>query len=212
MTSGISHFPTDALSADRSNHGLWTAPQANCDNCASPTSTVLGSRHFSFSSRRNTQTQRSSESTLDSTPSSPSGSSATSCSPSERERRSLNQGKRVAQIIKLKPECVEEYKKIHAAVWPEVLKAIRSSGIRDCRFSLLILFSPFHEKRSGGEIRIIYDIHKEKKEKRNKACGSFGPSSRSSSEATPTIYPCCIRISFCELAFREQFLTTCINV
>jgi len=31
------------------------------------------------------------------------------------------QGKRVAQIVKLKPECVEEYKKCHAKVWPDVL-------------------------------------------------------------------------------------------
>ena len=34
-------------------------------------------------------------------------------------------------VIKLKPEVIPEYKRIHAAVWPEVLKAIRDSNIRN---------------------------------------------------------------------------------
>ncbi|PQE22909.1 hypothetical protein CJF30_00008493 [Rutstroemia sp. NJR-2017a BBW] len=53
-----------------------------------------------------------------------------------------NQGRRFAQIIKLKPECVEDYKKCHAKVWPEVLQQIKSCAIEDCRccFLLFILF------------------------------------------------------------------------
>jgi L-rhamnose mutarotase len=43
------------------------------------------------------------------------------------------QGRRVAQIVKLKPECVEEYKKCHAKVWPEVLQQIKNSNIEDCK-------------------------------------------------------------------------------
>jgi hypothetical protein len=47
-------------------------------------------------------------------------------------------GKRVAQIVKLKPEFVEEYKKCHAAVWPEVLKQIKNSNIEDCELPYLM--------------------------------------------------------------------------
>ena len=36
---------------------------------------------------------------------------------------------RMAQIIKVKPEVIPEYKRIHAAVWPEILKSIKDSGI-----------------------------------------------------------------------------------
>ncbi|GAB3921107.1 hypothetical protein GCM10011575_16620 [Microlunatus endophyticus] len=38
---------------------------------------------------------------------------------------------RVAQIIRLKPEVIQEYKRIHAAVWPGVLEQIHGSGIRN---------------------------------------------------------------------------------
>ena len=38
---------------------------------------------------------------------------------------------RMAQIIKVKPEAIPEYKRIHAAVWPEILKAIADSNIRN---------------------------------------------------------------------------------
>lgn len=51
--------------------------------------------------------------------------------------RLKNQGKRVAQIIKLRPECVEVYKECHAKVWPEVLKQIKDSNIEDCESNLL---------------------------------------------------------------------------
>ena len=38
---------------------------------------------------------------------------------------------RMGRVIKLKPEVIPEYKRIHAAVWPEVLKAISDSNIRN---------------------------------------------------------------------------------
>jgi len=41
------------------------------------------------------------------------------------------QGRRIAQIVKLKPEYVDKYKECHAKVWPEVLKQIKSSNIDD---------------------------------------------------------------------------------
>ena len=39
------------------------------------------------------------------------------------------QGKRIAQIIKLKADHVEEYKKIHKSVWPGVLKQIDRKSV-----------------------------------------------------------------------------------
>lgn len=54
----------------------------------------------------------------------------------QRERsfstRQKNPGKRVAQIVRLKPEHIEEYKACHAKVWPEVLKQIKDCNIEDC--------------------------------------------------------------------------------
>ena len=41
-------------------------------------------------------------------------------------------GRRFAQIIKLKPECVAQYKEVHAKIWPEVAKQIRECNIQDC--------------------------------------------------------------------------------
>ena len=34
-------------------------------------------------------------------------------------------------VIGVKPEKIEEYKKLHAAVWPDVLKMIKSCNIRN---------------------------------------------------------------------------------
>lgn len=44
-----------------------------------------------------------------------------------------NEPQRFGQFVYLKAECLEEYKKMHAAVWPEVLAQIEDSNIRDCR-------------------------------------------------------------------------------
>ncbi|KAH7555209.1 hypothetical protein BM1_06832 [Bipolaris maydis] len=43
--------------------------------------------------------------------------------------------RRIAQWLYLKPEAIDEYKKCHAAVWPEVLEQIKDSNIRDCKYS-----------------------------------------------------------------------------
>lgn len=51
---------------------------------------------------------------------------------SPAEARVKNPGKRFAQIVKLKPEHYDEYKKVHAAVWPEVAKQIKNCNIIDC--------------------------------------------------------------------------------
>ena len=48
--------------------------------------------------------------------------------------RLKNQGRRIAQIVKLKPNCIEKYKECHAKVWPEVLKQIKDSNIEDCEY------------------------------------------------------------------------------
>jgi len=39
--------------------------------------------------------------------------------------------KRYGSVIRVRPEKLEEYKKLHAAVWPEVLEIIRDSNIRN---------------------------------------------------------------------------------
>ncbi|PPR06228.1 hypothetical protein CVT24_000619 [Panaeolus cyanescens] len=52
--------------------------------------------------------------------------------------------KRICQIIKLKPECKDEYIQIHQQTWPAVLLALQRSNIIDYsihyaeRFDLLI--------------------------------------------------------------------------
>jgi hypothetical protein len=43
--------------------------------------------------------------------------------------RLKHQGRRVAQIVKLKPEFVEKYKECHSKVWPEVLKQIKECNV-----------------------------------------------------------------------------------
>ncbi|KAK0609332.1 hypothetical protein B0T17DRAFT_501639 [Bombardia bombarda] len=50
-------------------------------------------------------------------------------------------GRRFAQIVKLKPEFVDKYKQVHAAVWPEVLLQIKHCNIRD--------YSIFHDPGTG---------------------------------------------------------------
>jgi hypothetical protein len=56
-------------------------------------------------------------------------SSSFPAGPSIREKY---KGRRIAQIVKLKPEFVSKYKECHAKVWPEVLKQIRDCRIEDC--------------------------------------------------------------------------------
>lgn len=39
--------------------------------------------------------------------------------------------RRFGQTIGIRPDRVEEYKQLHAAVWPEILHAIHAAGIRN---------------------------------------------------------------------------------
>lgn len=39
--------------------------------------------------------------------------------------------KRFGQMVRLRPEATEEYKKIHVKIWQEIEDAIRESGIRN---------------------------------------------------------------------------------
>lgn len=58
--------------------------------------------------------------------------------------------KRIAQIIALKPEALEEYKRVHAAVWPSVLGMIAKCNIRNYsiflreRENLLFAYMEYH--------------------------------------------------------------------
>ena len=38
---------------------------------------------------------------------------------------------RMAMVIDVKPEKLEEYKRLHAATWPEVLAALRAAHVRN---------------------------------------------------------------------------------
>jgi len=53
--------------------------------------------------------------------------------------------KRFGQVIKVKPEKLEEYKRLHREVWPSILKTIRECGIRNYSIFLRdgILFAYF---------------------------------------------------------------------
>jgi L-rhamnose mutarotase len=39
--------------------------------------------------------------------------------------------KRLGAVIGLKKECLEEYKRIHVKLWPEIEQAIKDAGIRN---------------------------------------------------------------------------------
>ncbi len=39
--------------------------------------------------------------------------------------------RRYGQVIKVKPEAIEEYERLHAAVWPDVLTMIHTCNIRN---------------------------------------------------------------------------------
>src|SRR5277367_3259092 len=58
--------------------------------------------------------------------------------------REKYKGRRIAQIVKLKPEFVAKYKECHAKVWPEILKQIRDCKIEDCAYLFLNLPVSYH--------------------------------------------------------------------
>ncbi len=43
---------------------------------------------------------------------------------------------RVCFLIRVKPECLEEYKQRHKEVWPEMLEALRETGWHNCSLFL----------------------------------------------------------------------------
>ncbi|KAH0421962.1 hypothetical protein CcaCcLH18_13124 [Colletotrichum camelliae] len=73
-------------------------------------------------------------------PSAASSSPEAEATPSPVSARQKNPGRRFAQIVKLKPEFIDKYKEVHAAVWPEVLKQIKECNIVD--------YSIFHDPES----------------------------------------------------------------
>jgi L-rhamnose mutarotase len=46
--------------------------------------------------------------------------------------------RRFGQVLGLQPERLEEYRRLHAAIWPEISGALRSAGVRN--------YSIFHFK------------------------------------------------------------------
>ena len=62
--------------------------------------------------------------------------------------------KRYGMVIKLKPEKVKEYKELHAAAWPEVLKVISDCNIRNYSIYLKdgYLFSYFEYTGTGFDV------------------------------------------------------------
>ena len=56
--------------------------------------------------------------------------------------------KRFGQLIGLRPEKLEEYKRYHAAVWPEILAALRKAEIRN--------YSIFH---FDGKLFAYFEYH-----------------------------------------------------
>jgi hypothetical protein len=61
------------------------------------------------------------------------------------------QGRRFAQIVKLKPEFEEQYKECHANVWPQVLKQIKDCNIEDCKHPGSAMATRIHA--AGVELR-----------------------------------------------------------
>ena len=56
--------------------------------------------------------------------------------------------RRFGQLIGLRPERLEEYKRYHAAAWPEILSALREAGIRN--------YSIFH---LDGRLFAYFEYH-----------------------------------------------------
>ncbi|RXK41397.1 hypothetical protein M231_01302 [Tremella mesenterica] len=46
-------------------------------------------------------------------------------------RPRITEGKRICQVIRVKPERLEEYKEVHSEVWPQVLDTLKKANIVD---------------------------------------------------------------------------------
>jgi len=71
---------------------------------------------------------------------------------------------RFGSVIKLRPEKLAEYKELHANVWPEVLRQIRESNIRNYSiyFKDGFLFSYFEytgDDYAGDMLKMAGDPH-----------------------------------------------------
>jgi L-rhamnose mutarotase len=53
------------------------------------------------------------------------------CGTNSVKKKECQMVKRMSHMVKLRPEVIPEYKRIHAAVWPEILKAIYDANIRN---------------------------------------------------------------------------------
>jgi L-rhamnose mutarotase len=66
--------------------------------------------------------------------------------------------KRYGRVLGLKPEAIAEYKRIHAAVWPDVLAQIARSGIRNYTIflrepeNLLFSYYEYHGTDHDGDM------------------------------------------------------------
>lgn len=69
--------------------------------------------------------------------------------------------KRMCRIIQVKPEILAEYKRIHAAVWPEILEAIAKSDVKNYSIflrepeNLLISYWEYHSKNYDKDMEDI---------------------------------------------------------
>jgi L-rhamnose mutarotase len=58
--------------------------------------------------------------------------------------------KRMCRVISIKPDIIDEYKRMHAAVWPEILHAIAKSNVKNYSIflkepeNLLISYWEYH--------------------------------------------------------------------
>ncbi|KFY69994.1 hypothetical protein V501_10082 [Pseudogymnoascus sp. VKM F-4519 (FW-2642)] len=124
------------MDSELSKQSLWVPRRASTASpIESPTSPTSGAQ---------VQPSVPEHTENDDEPSPLSPSDPTSGEPQQRQRRDSrvkNTGRRIAQIVKLKPEFVEQYKEYHANVWPEVLKQIKECQIRD--------YSIFHDPGTG---------------------------------------------------------------
>ena len=71
---------------------------------------------------------------------------------------------RMGQVIRLKPEVIADYKRLHAAVWPEVLAAIAASNIRNYTIflrepeNLLFAYWEYHGTDFAADLARMADM------------------------------------------------------
>lgn len=81
-------------------------------------------------------------------PTKPAGRSGAVRAPAPASGTKAQGVRRFGQLIGLRPERLAEYKRYHAAVWPEILDAIREAGIHN--------YSIFHWR---GQLFAYFEYH-----------------------------------------------------